>query len=245
MSNIMEITVLGFLIGIIGTGTGGSIAFLLNRPSSRFLSGIIGFSSGLMIAIVAFELLPEAYVIAGVPGTVFGMGLGAAIASTFEGTIERIKGKNVSAKDSYVKTALLMGIAIALHNFPEGLAIGSGFMAQRRLGLGLAIVVALHNIPEGVAMVTPMRVGGITKLRAFALTLLAGAPMGVGAYLGAMIGSVARDFIGLCLAFAGGTMLYITFGDLVPKGKELDKSNVSTLCAIFGFILGMLISNRF
>ncbi|ABR46562.1 zinc/iron permease [Alkaliphilus metalliredigens QYMF] len=221
------------------------MAFLLNNPTKRFLSAIMGLSSGLMVAIVTFELLPEAFMIAGVPWTVVGLIGGVLIATILDGFIARLSSRKHGGKHGYVKTAALLGIGIALHNFPEGMAIGSGFVAQNRLGIGLAIVIALHNMPEGVAMVTPLRVGGYSRSKAFFLTLLAGTPMGIGAYFGALLGRVADGFIGICLAFAGGTMLYITFGELIPRGKELDQGRISTICATFGFVLGMLISKRF
>ena len=241
----MRTTLIGLSVGIIGTGMGGLIAFVLNKPSKRFLSGIIGLSSGMMLAIVSFELLPEAYMIAGVPGATLGLGIGAILASLLDMMISNFNFIKQRAGQNYIKTGLLLGIGIALHNFPEGLAIGSGYVAQAKLGFGLAVVIALHNVPEGIAMVTPMRVGGYSKIKAFLLTLLAGAPMGLGAYFGSMVGKVSYNLIGLCLAFAGGTMLYITVGELIPKGKELDGGNISTITAILGYMLGVLISKTF
>ncbi|SDJ88127.1 ZIP family metal transporter [Natronincola ferrireducens] len=245
MSSLMGTTLIGFMVGVVGTGVGGSMAFFLRNPTKRFLSAIIGLSSGLMVAIVTFELIPEAFMISGVVGTSAGIALGAFIASYLDILITHIHKKTFNHEQGYIKTSILLGIGIALHNFPEGLAIGSGFVAQARLGVGLAVVIALHNMPEGLAMVTPMRVGGYSSTKAFLLTLLAGAPMGLGAFIGALIGEFAYSFIGICLAFAGGTMLYITFGELIPRGKDLHRGRISTVFAILGFIGGMLISKTF
>lgn len=245
MNDLLRTTLIGLFVGIIGTGVGGSMAFVLRNPSQRFLSGIIGLSSGLMIAIVTFELLPEAFMLGGTTTTVIALGVGAFVASALDGLISKVTRRGKNGGKGYVKTGILLGVGIALHNFPEGLAIGSGFVAQQKLGVGLAIVIALHNMPEGLAMVTPMRVGGYSRMKAFLLTLLAGAPMGLGAYFGALIGKFAFGFIGVCLAFAGGTMLYITFGELLPKGKELHRGRTSTYFAILGFMLGILITKRF
>lgn len=245
MINILRTTLIGFMVGIIGTGIGGSMAFFLKNPSKKFLSGVIGLSSGLMIAIVTFELLPEAFMLGGMYAAVIGLGIGAFIASSLDGLLTKYYISNIKGGRGFIKTGVLLGIGIALHNFPEGLAIGSGFVAQERLGFGLAIVIALHNMPEGLAMVTPMRAGGFSRMKAFTLTLLAGAPMGLGALAGAFVGEYAYSLIGLCLAFAGGTMLFITLGELIPRGKELDGSRISTYCAILGFMLGILISKRF
>ncbi|AOY78265.1 ZIP family metal transporter [Clostridium formicaceticum] len=241
----MQTTLIGFMVGVLGTGAGGSMAFFLRNPTKRFLSAIIGLSSGLMVAIVTFELIPEAFAIGGVLLTTVGIALGAFAASYIDILISSLWKKSFSTKQGYIKTAILLGIGIALHNFPEGLAIGSGFSAQTRLGVGLAIVIALHNMPEGLAMVTPMRVGGYSSKKAFLLTLLAGAPMGLGAFVGGLIGEFAYDFIGVCLAFAGGTMLYITFGELIPRAKDLYSGRISTIFSILGFITGIAISKIF
>lgn len=245
MDSLLRTTLIGFLAGVVGTGAGGSMTFLLKNPSKRFLSGAIGLSGGIMVAIVTFELIPEAFLLGGVVKTSIGIAMGAALASYIDIITSHINRESFNRKRGYIKTAILIGFAIALHNFPEGLAIGSGFVAQRKLGIGLAIVIALHNIPEGLAMVAPMRAGGYSNSKAFLMTLLAGAPMGFGALSGALIGEYVYGLIGVCLAFAGGTMLYITFGELIPSGKDLHGGRISTIFTILGFIGGMLISKRF
>lgn len=245
MSHLVSTTVIGFIVGVLGTGLGGAFSFFIKNPSRRFLSSIIGLSGGIMLAIVAFELLPEAFDIAGVTNTAIGLGIGAITSAFLDNLIDQSTKTRLSEKQGYLKTGILLGLGIALHNFPEGLAIGSGFMAESSLGISLAIVIALHNVPEGIAMVVPMKIGGYGALKAFLLTLLVGAPMGLGAYFGVLIGEMAYGLIGICLAFAGGTMLYITIGELIPKGKELDKGNISTIFATIGFILGIIISKRF
>lgn len=238
LGELLRITLIGLLAGVLGTGMGGITVFIFRRPTRRFLSGIVGLSSGLMLAIISFEMLPEAFLLTNVLIAILGLILGAFVSSSldtfFEGT-----GKGE------LKTGILLGIAIALHNFPEGLAIGSGFIAKEKLGIGLAIIIALHNIPEGVAMATPMRIGGYSPLKAFAMTLLAGAPMGLGACIGSLIGNLGSNLIGFCLSFAAGTMLYITLGELLPKGKALDQGRISTFYAILGVVVGIIISKTF
>jgi ZIP family zinc transporter len=174
-----------------------------------------------------------------------GVAMGAIFSAFLDDLITKSQKTEISVKQGFLKTGILLGLSIAMHNFPEGLAIGSGFVAETRLGISLAIVIALHNVPEGIAMVIPMKIGGYGALKAFLIALLVGVPMGVGAYFGVLIGEMAYGFIGVCLAFAGGTMLYITIGELIPKGKELDQGRISTMFAVVGFILGIIISKRF
>lgn len=245
MDSLWGITFIGLMAGVLGTGAGGSMAFLLRKPSNWLLSSVMGLSSGLMIAVVTFELIPEAFMIGGVFLTSVGIGLGALLTSYLDKLISNINRKDFNKKQGYIKTAILIGIGIALHNFPEGLAIGSGFAAQNRLGVNLAIVIALHNMPEGIAMVGPMKMGGYSSRKSFVWTLLAGIPMGLGAFFGKIIGSYAYGLIGVCLAFAGGTMLYITFGEMIPQGKEIYGGPISSLFSVLGFIIGMAICKCF
>ncbi len=245
MSYLVRTTLIGFMVGVIGTGLGGAFGFFIKKPSNRFLSSIIGLSGGVMLATVTFDLLPEAFNIAGEISTVIGLGLGALASAILDNIVMQSTETKLSIKQGFLKTGFLLGVSIALHNFPEGLAIGSGFMAESSLGISLAIVIALHNVPEGIAMVVPMKVGGYGALKAFLFALLVGTPMGFGAYFGVLIGEVAYSLIGFSLAFAGGTMLYITIGELIPKGQELNKGRISTMFAVFGFMIGIIVSKIF
>lgn len=241
----MSTTLIGLSAGVIGTGLGGVLAFFITNPSKRFLSGITGLAAGIMTAIVTFELIPEAFMIGDTFMVAMGIALGTLLLSYLDEFISKASWGRMKRGEGYIKTAVLIGMGVALHNFPEGLAIGSGFAAYPKLGISLAIVIALHNMPEGVAMITPLKMDGYSSFHAFLWTLLAGVPMGLGAFMGVLIGEYAYTLIGISLAFAGGTMLYISFGELIPKAKELYPGKTSTFFAIMGFILGMWVCKRF
>lgn len=139
-----------------------------------------------------------------------------------------------------IKTGILVGIGLALHNFPEGLAIGSGFSASASLGLSLALVIAFHDIPEGISMAVPMKAGGFGIFKTLLITFLSGVPTAIGAYIGMEIGNISKIAVAACLAFAGGTMTYIISGDLIPESKKLYKGRLSSIFNIIGFILGIM-----
>jgi ZIP family zinc transporter len=141
----------------------------------------------------------------------------------------------------YAKTALILAIGLAAHNFPEGLAIGSGFIGGKSLGIKLAIVIGMHDIPEGAAVASPLMQSRLSKLKIIAFTALTALPTAVGTYIGAILGEVSTTFITLCLSFAGGTMLYIVCGEMIPESKNLFKGTFSTISIIIGVILGMLL----
>jgi len=122
--------------------------------------------------------------------------------------------------------------------------VGSGFAASDYLGLGLAIVIGLHDMPEGVAMAAPLKMGGINRLKILFYTVLAGIPMGLGAFVGELLGEISHTFICLCLSFAGGAMLYITCGELMPKTQNIYKGRISTIGMIIGIMCGIIISTN-
>lgn len=244
MSQTFIITFIGTLVGIIGTGLGGLISLFIVRPSSRFLGFLLGITSGLMLSVVAFDLLPEAQEIAGLGTEILGILLGVGTVVFIEGLFPNSKKDNnpQHSKRHFLKTGALLGIAIAIHNLPEGLAIGSGYMFTSKMGITMAIIIALHNFPEGLAMAAPLRLSGSSNFKIVLLTILAGIPTGIGAFIGAFLGGISEFFIGLCLAFAGGTMLYITCGEMIPDAKSIHKGRASGIGIVIGFIIGIIVS---
>lgn len=109
--------------------------------------------------------------------------------------------KNVNT-NSLLRVGIVVGIGLAIHNFPEGLAIGSGFGASIKLGYSLAIAILLHDIPEGISMSVPMKFGGMRKGKVIFYTILSGVTTGIGAFFGALIGGISEGMIGICLALA-------------------------------------------
>lgn len=242
-SNLAVSSLIGAGAGIIGTGLGGAIAFVLRKPSKRFLSFLLNFSAGLMIAVVCFDLLPEAFEIGNLAYGILGIIIGVGAILFFEGLIASYFKQSQKTKEkSFIQTGILLGIGIALHNFPEGLAIGSGFTAIESYGLGLSLVIALHDIPEGIAMATPMSIGGIDKFKVFLSAVIAGIPTGIGALVGYLLGEISPTFICICLGFAGGAMLYITCSELIPEARDLHRGRMSSLGLVLGVIVGTLVS---
>ena len=86
-------------------------------------------------------------------------------------------------ENNLLKTGIIVSIGLAIHNFPEGLAIGSGFEASLKLGLSLAIAICLHDIPEGISMAVPMKNGGMKISKVIFYVILSGITTGIGAFL--------------------------------------------------------------
>ena len=141
----------------------------------------------------------------------------------------------------YTKAGILLGIDIALHN-PEGLAISSGFQPWNPTGW-LSLVIALHDIPEGIAMAAPLMIGGMGKFKVLLAAAAAGIPTGIGALAGYLLGGISPFFIGVCLGFAGGAMLYITCIELIPGARELYRGKLPGLGFILGVIAGIFVTS--
>lgn len=240
MKNILNITIIGTLVGIIGTGAGGTIAFLFRNPGSRFISMVLGVSGGLMLAVVTFDLLPEAFELGGVVLSIVGIAAGVIATTLIDEYLPDFD--NISkGRGKYFKMGLLMALGLALHNFPEGLAIGSGFTAGNSLGIGLSLVIGMHDIPEGMAVAAPMSISGVKRSKVLLYTAATAIPTSIGALIGALLGNISPVFVTLCLSFAGGTMLYIVCGELIPKSRSLFENFLSTLGIIAGIIAGIII----
>lgn len=240
LNNILNITIIGTLVGIVGTGTGGLIAFIVRNPGVKFMSLILGISGGLMLSVVTFDLLPQAFELGGIPLSIAGIAGGVIVTTLIDEYLPNFD--NISkGKGKYFKLGLLMALGLALHNFPEGLAIGSGFTAGDSLGIGLSLVIGMHDIPEGMAVAAPMSISGVKRIKVLLFTIATAVPTSIGAFAGALLGEISPAFITLCLAFAGGTMLYIVCGEMIPKSRSLFESFFSTLGIIAGILAGIII----
>ena len=152
MNEILKTTLLGLFFGTFGTTIGGILGIVIKKNSNKFLSFILSFASGLMMAVICFDLIPEALGISNIYGIVFGILIGIISMIFCDVIVQKKfnqKQQKYASTNDLLKTGIIVSIGLAIHNFPEGLAIGSGFEASMRLGLGLAIAICLHDIPEG------------------------------------------------------------------------------------------------
>lgn len=242
MNEILRTTLLGLFFGTFGTTIGGILGIVIKKNSNKFLSFILSFASGLMMAVICFDLVPEALGISNIYGVVIGVIFGVISMVFCDVSVQKKfarKEKEYSKKNDLLKTGIIVSIGLAIHNFPEGLAIGSGFEASLRLGLGLAIAICLHDIPEGISMAVPMKNGGMKKSKVIFYVILSGITTGIGAFFGAIVGSISESVIAICLSFAAGAMLYIVSGELIPESNKLYKGRMSAIGNMLGFIIGI------
>jgi len=229
----IESGILGVVVGAAGTVLGGVLAMVIGgrvKEPRPFLA----FAGGMMIAVVFFDMLMESVEVGSVwtmcAGTVAG-GIFFALAAPFVSHDET---------PSLHAMGILVLMGIALHNLPEGLAIGSSLVENERIALSLALLMLIHNVPEGVAVCLPLRLSGMKAVKILWLAFLTGLPTGVGALLGTAVGSISPEMISLCIAFAGGAMLFISLKELIPAAGE-KKALYALLGLCFGFFMTMLV----
>lgn len=241
MDIILNTTILGLIFGTLGTTLGGIIGVSIKTQSNKFLSFILEFAAGLMVAIVCFELIPEAMELSSIFTVIIGIVIGVIIMIFCDNLVNyKYNKKRIVKLNSLAKTGIIVGIGLAIHNFPEGLAIGSGFSASTKLGITLAIAIALHDVPEGISMAVPMRNGGMKAYKVVIYTFLSGVTTGFGAFFGVLIGTISEQLISICLGFAAGAMLYISAGELIPESHKIYKGRMAYIGNILGFIIGII-----
>ena len=262
---MIELVLFSGLAGIIGTGIGGLIGIFMGNRTKRTVSMVLTYAAGIMISISLFDLIPEAYVLSNSIITTLGVLFGVGAISLLNHILDRTTQKaNIHIqthmslealhhqeeilspdhnKKKMLRAGLFMLFAIALHNFPEGMAIGASGMIDIKLGLTLAVLLTLHNIPEGMAMAVPLVAGGIKRMRTLILILLAGAITIVGGLVGVLMGSLGDNATALSVSFAAGAMLYVTFCEILPQSLLMEQGRLPAIFAIFGIITGFLITS--
>ena len=277
MNTVLYILVITALAGVGGTGLGSILSCLFKKDSNRIVSLLLSFAAGVMLAVVCFDLLSEALIESGVFLVIAGLSFGYIIIGILNAIIDSKTNKEVAHIDkSHPKTAdsleelthanhlqehregrqprsglfiagLIMAAAIALHNVPEGIVIGSSFaksakeLVLDRAGITMAIVIGLHNIPEGMAVAVPLISGGMSKFKAVLVTALTGSPTIIGALIGYYIGVMGPTALALSLSFASGAMLYVVFAELLPESILMYKSKMPAVGIFVGIIVGLII----
>ncbi|HHV38911.1 MAG TPA: ZIP family metal transporter [Tepidimicrobium sp.] len=239
----MELVLIaGLLIGVVGTGLGGVAIVLLGRPGEKFLSGALGFAGGIMLTVIFVSLIPEAIEIAGFLPAFIGIIAGILLILGMDTLIPQEYFSGTGSFNSHlIKTGVILGAGIALHNIPEGLAIGISYVANKNLGYTIALIMLIQNIPEGMAIAAPLYIGGTSKFKVIGITALAGVPMGIGVLIAYLFGNISPSIISIGLGFAAGAMLFIVFDEMIPSANDMFNGRPPAIGAIMGALLGVFI----
>ncbi len=138
-----------------------------------------------------------------------------------------------------MRMGLFTALAIAIHNFPEGLATFTAALSNPGLGIAIAVAIAIHNIPEGIAVSVPVYYATGSRKKAFWLSFLSGLAEPVGAFIGFLVlmPFLSPLVFGILFAGVGGIMVFISFDELLPAAEEYGEHHLS----IYGLIAGMAV----
>jgi zinc transporter, ZIP family len=247
----METLGFAFLLSLLAglsTLLGGLIAYLIRKPKQAYLAMGFGFSAGVMIFVSFVELLPLG---------IEKLGIVPAFLSFFAGVLfiylvdvlvpHMYEAEESCRKDTKLKRCgLMLFLGIAIHNFPEGIAVMFSSLSSPKLGIPIALAVALHNIPEGIAIAIPIYYSTKSRLKALWYTFVAGMAEPFGALLAwlVLMRFMTENLLFYVLAAVAGIMVFISFDELLPEALAYRNRHLIIL-GIFSGMLVMAISLLF
>lgn len=248
----------------LATGIGSLIAFFVKDQSTKLLTFAMGFAAGVMLYVSFAEILPEAIIelvhacgdnektgtIYGVLAFFIGMlvvaGIDKMIPSAenpheFANTLQENDGDTNAPKNpaKLMRIGVLTALALAIHNFPEGMATFVAALDDPTLGVTIAIAIAIHNIPEGIAVSMPIYFATGDRKKAFIYSFLSGVVEPLGAVVGyfVLLPYLSPTLMGLLLSGVAGVMVFISLDQLLPAAEEYGEHHIS----IYGVVLGMAV----
>lgn len=246
----------GLLIPFVGTTFGAAFVFLMRNNLGELVQrALTGFAAGVMVAASIWSLLLPAMEQAAEMGpwsflpAVAGFWLGVLFLLGLDRLIPHLHRGSREAeglKSSLGRTTMLT-LAVALHNIPEGMAVGAVYAGwlygDSRItlagALALSLGITIQNFPEGAIISMPLRAEGFSKPRAFLYGALSGAVEPVGAALTVLLAGTLIPVLPYALSFAAGAMIYVVVEELIPEMSAGRHSNVGTLLFAAGFTLMM------
>jgi ZIP family zinc transporter len=250
---------IAFLLTVLAglaTGIGSALALLASRTNTRFLSAALGFSAGVMIYVSFVEILADAraslsadlgprtsawVAVVAFFGGIALTGLIDRLVPAAENPheVHRVEEMHRRPDAHLMRMGLLSAVAIALHNFPEGIATFVAALDDTKLGASIATAVALHNIPEGIAVAVPVFYATGSRGRAFSWSFLSGLSEPLGAVVAWLVLArfAAGSLRGILFAAVAGVMVFISFDELLPTAREYGEHHI----ALYGLTSGMAV----
>lgn len=241
----------------LATGIGSAIAFFARRTNKRMLAFSLGLSAGVMVYVSFVELLQQArvalqsqhglregdlYAVLSFFGGVVLIGLIDRLVPSVENPHEAHSAEEMDEKPrnpKLMRMGIMTALAIAIHNFPEGIATFTTAVDNTALGVAIALAVAIHNIPEGIAVSIPIFYATGDRAKAFRLSFLSGLAEPAGALLAYLVlmPFMSPTLMGCVLAAVAGIMVFISLDELLPAAHEYGEAHL----AIYGVVSGMAV----
>lgn len=243
---------LASILAGLSTGLGALPALFFKEVKQRTLYIMLGGAAGVMLAATAFSLVMpgiqygnQIWPGKGTLVVAFGMMLGALFLELADRYLphEHFTGQSTELVSSLRKIWLFI-VAITLHNFPEGMAVGVSFgSGDWHNGLAIAFAIGLQNMPEGLAVALPLVGLGYSRKQALMIATLTGLVEPIGGFLGVAAVTVFFPLLPIGMAFAAGAMLFVITDDIIPETQSKGKARSATFAVMVGFIVMMILDN--
>lgn len=247
-----------FLVSLgagLSTCIGGIIPFFTKKTNVKFLTFALGLSAGVMVYISFMEMLAHSMSslenvynsrTAGLLSLLFFF-TGIAVIALIDKLVPEDENPHEFGHESkgLGKMGIMSALAIAIHNFPEGLASFMSALSDPVSGISIAVAVALHNIPEGITVSTPIYHESGSRMKAFMYTLISGLAEPLGALFGFLfLRSVFSDTtFALVYALVAGIMIYLAFDELLPAAENYGHHHLVIYSVIAGmFLMGITLA---
>jgi ZIP family zinc transporter len=249
----MNSVLTALLIPFLGTALGSAFVFFMKREMPVLVQKVLlGFASGVMVAASVWSLIIPAIEMgeghSAVVAPVIGLLAGFAFLLLIDYITPHIHpGGEAEGPQSRLSRTTKLALAVTIHNFPEGMAVGvaiAGALAadfNMAAALALSLGIAIQNVPEGAIISMPLRAEGNSRWRSFGIGALSGIVEPVGGALVLFLASAVLGIMPFMLAFAAGAMLYVVVEELVPEYSQGKHSNVGTVGFALGFALMMVL----
>ncbi|WP_019589369.1 MULTISPECIES: ZIP family metal transporter [unclassified Thioalkalivibrio] len=247
--SILQIGLLASFVAGLFTAVGAIPIFFLRRLKQSVEDAMMGFGAGVMLSATAFELaLPAVEQAEAQHGSVAmaivvlagGIGLGGAFLLLLHKLVPHehfVIGPQSGADPAKIRRVWLFIFAIALHNLPEGLAVGVGFGGDDVSdGIALAVAIGLQNMPEGLVVAIALLSLGYSRAIAFGVTLLTGLVQPIGGLIGAGAITLMEFLLPWGLAFAAGAMLFVISHEIIPESHRKGHEAQATAGVLVGFV---------
>ncbi|MFN0225624.1 MULTISPECIES: ZIP family metal transporter [Paenibacillus] len=228
-------------ICLAGTAAGGLLAYALGRTLSRLFPLLIAMAAGMIFAMLALDVLPESVRLGGWMPTLGGMLAGWSIALLLDRWVHsRYHHASAGGRESFFHSSGLLGLALALHNFPAGFALGSSYGNVPELARSFSWAMGLHSIPEGIALGLPFSSAGRSPWGLAKLIFWISLPTLFGASAGSALGDLPPTGLSLLLGLSGGTILYVVLVEFTWPALTRTSPSLGWTAWAAGACLGVL-----
>ena len=254
----MKGIILALLIPFLGTTLGSAFVFFMkDEMPLKMKKTLLGFASGVMIAASIWSLLipSMSMLVSYGKASVIQVSVGLLAGMAFLLLIDTITphlhigSQAPEGPKSHLSKTTMLNLAVTIHNFPEGMAVGvviagamqGGELISMAAALAMSLGIAIQNIPEGAIISMPMKAAGGSKIKSFIMGTLSGIVEPIGGILIMLLASFMTPILPYLLSFAAGAMIYVVIEELIPEASEAPHSNMSTIGFAIGFVVMMIL----